>query len=252
MAAELRSTCSEVIDVPPVKMTPSLARRATWRAYRFLTGHAVRWKSTRAYARLAAENLRRQITSSNPTVLFNAMAGWDVAKLDSPLPLVNCIDSTVPLASELGYPLFRELSARDYAIAIELEGGVARRAALNLVSTEWAARSLVEHYCVARETIRVIPLGANLDVDEVPPKHQVIRTSRGERCRLLFLGVDWVRKGGDLAYQAFLRLLDAGVPAELIIVGCEPPKNVAHPGVHLAGRLQKTDAGDRKKLGTYC
>ena len=45
--------------------------------------------------------------------------------------------------------------------------------------------------------------------------------SPGER-RLLFVGVDWKRKGGDFALRIAKRLNDRGIRAELTIVGGTP------------------------------
>ena len=47
-------------------------------------------------------------------------------------------------------------------------------------------------------------------------------------CHLLFLGVDWTRKGGPIAFQTLLALLDAGIPADLTVCGCVPPPAYHH------------------------
>jgi len=54
---------------------------------------------------------------------------------------------------------------------------------------------------------------------------------------ILFVGVDWERKGGPELLAAF-REVRASVPeVELWIVGCTPP--ISDPGVRVFGRLQK-------------
>ncbi len=41
-------------------------------------------------------------------------------------------------------------------------------------------------------------------------------------CKLLFIGVDWERKGGDVALKVVELLNNMGVQTELHIVGCDP------------------------------
>ena len=43
-------------------------------------------------------------------------------------------------------------------------------------------------------------------------------------CRLLFLGVDWHRKGGDIALAVAELLNQKGIRTELDIVGCNTPR----------------------------
>ncbi len=45
-------------------------------------------------------------------------------------------------------------------------------------------------------------------------------------CRLLFLGVDWHRKGGDIALAVAELLNQKGIRTELDIVGCYPPREL--------------------------
>ncbi|HEX3756275.1 MAG TPA: glycosyltransferase family 4 protein, partial [Rhizomicrobium sp.] len=53
-----------------------------------------------------------------------------------------------------------------------------------------------------------------------------IRERAADACRLLFVGVDWRRKGGDIALAVAEELRRRGLPAELEIVGCVPPRVV--------------------------
>ena len=47
------------------------------------------------------------------------------------------------------------------------------------------------------------------------------------RCHLLFLEVDWVRKGGDIAFETLLKLEELDMQAELLVCGCAPSET--HP-----------------------
>jgi glycosyltransferase involved in cell wall biosynthesis len=52
-------------------------------------------------------------------------------------------------------------------------------------------------------------------------------TASGQ-CRLLFLGVEWDRKGGDITLETFRLLKQKGVSPHLHIIGCVPPHDVSN------------------------
>jgi glycosyltransferase involved in cell wall biosynthesis len=62
-----------------------------------------------------------------------------------------------------------------------------------LTMSETVAASLVSTYCVNRE--KVLVLWPGVDTDKWRPSH--VRSTDGE-CRILFVGYDFQRKGGDL------------------------------------------------------
>ena len=66
--------------------------------------------------------------------------------------------------------------------------------------------------------------------------------------KLLFVGLDWVRKGGELAVRTLDELRALGVAAELTLVG-KPPKALGtHPGIRVAGFLDKNRPRDAARL----
>src|SRR5579871_1945932 len=117
------------------------------------------------------------------------------------------------------------------------------------VSSEWARAATMAGYRTPGDRVSVMPLGANMD--PLPPSAvtETVRSRIGTPCRLLFLGVEWARKGGDLAVDAAKSLIDRGVAVELVIVGCDPPAEVrALPFVQSVGFLDKRDEAHRAKL----
>ena len=49
-----------------------------------------------------------------------------------------------------------------------------------------------------------------------------------DKCIILFVGKDWIRKGGHIAYETLLALEKMKINVELIICGCKPPKQYTH------------------------
>jgi glycosyltransferase involved in cell wall biosynthesis len=64
----------------------------------------------------------------------------------------------------------------------------------------------------------------------------------------LFIGVDWIRKGGDIAFKVAKKLNQSGLRSELIVVGCQPIINEPIPDfVKPLGFISKqTDRGKQQ------
>ncbi|MBL7694636.1 MAG: glycosyltransferase family 4 protein, partial [Ferruginibacter sp.] len=72
--------------------------------------------------------------------------------------------------------------------------------------------------------------GANLD--RIPTETE-IKKDKNEVCRLLFLGVEWERKGGQIALDTFYQLKQNGFPVQLTIIGCVPPIPATDPDIEV-------------------
>ncbi len=121
------------------------------------------------------------------------------------------------------------------------------RARLVVFPAQWQVDEALAYGADAGR-VRVIPFGANV-VDPVTPgsqieKNHIERTS----CRMLFVGKDWLRKGGDIAVETLLELRSRGINASLDVVG--PPERPAQTvdGLHWHGALRKSDPGELERL----
>ncbi|MCE0498754.1 MAG: glycosyltransferase family 4 protein [Methylacidiphilales bacterium] len=95
-------------------------------------------------------------------------------------------------------------------------------------SSEWAGASAVGDYETPRHKIHVVPFGANLND---PPASREVEKLIEQRLddqtvHFLFVGVDWKRKGGQLAVEMVRQIVSHGINAKLDIVGCMPPEEV--------------------------
>jgi glycosyltransferase involved in cell wall biosynthesis len=145
-----------------------------------------------------------------------------IAYLESEQPIVFWTDSTFAGMVDF-YPEFTNLCRETLQNGTALEAAALERAALAVYSSEWAAQTAIQSYGVAQTKVHVVPFGANIDET---PTLDVVRgmvAARSTRvCKLLFLGVAWFRKGGDIALEVARELNAAGLPTELMVVGCKP------------------------------
>jgi glycosyltransferase involved in cell wall biosynthesis len=113
---------------------------------------------------------------------------------------------------------------------IELEAGLYRRVERNLVMSAFIRDSLVEDYGCDPSRVEIVGAAPNLPAPDAPPDNAGY-TNR----TILFVGVDWERKGGPLLIEAFRMVREKLPDARLVIAGSSPP--VQMPGVEIAGRV---------------
>jgi glycosyltransferase involved in cell wall biosynthesis len=115
-------------------------------------------------------------------------------------------------------------------------------ATVNFVSSGFAAASVIEDYGVSAARVECVFSGCN-----VPPGGDGARTGRV----ILFVGVDWERKGGPELVAAFRAVRAARPDAELWIVGCSP--TLSEPGVKVCGRLAPEEVADcYRRADVFC
>ena len=178
------------------------------------------------------------------------LAADAVARLRCRQPIVLWTDS--PLAGlvdlyDYGSSLSRRTRRQIHAAEAEALG----RCAAIVYTSRWAADVAVATYGLPPARVHVVPFGANLDD---PPSVEAVATAVAarpmDRCDVLFLGVDWHRKGGPIAVAAVRRLVDHHrLPARLTIAGCDPPADVAAlPFVDALGFISKRTADGRRRV----
>ncbi|NEQ26651.1 MAG: glycosyltransferase family 4 protein [Microcoleus sp. SIO2G3] len=203
-----------------------------------------------------ADRVRRQLRQVECDVIFAPVASSEVITLETETPLVYLSDATAKL---IHYEYLREFASsmkdiptHDEALqqAEQAEAIAIAKAHCLVYPSSWAARSAIADYGADQGKVSVIQMGANL---ENPPTTEEVLARRrppapGEPLRLLFIGSNWERKGGNIAYDMLLSLLDRGVDAELTIVGCVPPAKVRHPKLRVIPFLNKNLPRERQQL----
>ena len=121
---------------------------------------------------------------------------------------------------------------------------------LVILASEWAAQTVIDHYQVEPSKVKVVPYGANLECDRTLADVKTLIKSRpSNHCRLIFLGVDWFRKGGNIALEVVKALNKAGLSAELTVVGVQPVSEQPLPNfVNAVGFIDKSHSQGLAKL----
>jgi glycosyltransferase involved in cell wall biosynthesis len=115
---------------------------------------------------------------------------------------------------------------------VGLERSMYQNARLNFTMSAHVSRSLIEHYGCIPTRIECVYAGANV----APASGDNMGLARFAQKNILFVGIDWERKGGPALVEAFREVRRCHPTATLTIVGCAP--NVSVPGCHVVGRVQ--------------
>jgi len=169
----------------------------------------------------------------------------DVAFLKTDIPIALVLDVTFALRHDYD-PQFSNLWEWSTNQANKVEEMAYQNARTMLYSSYWAARSASEDYGIDPQKVQTIFFGANLDT--IPSREMALSRKKSERCRLLFMGLGWERKGGAIALETLLELEKLGIQAELIVCGCTPPKGMAYERMRVIPFLDKNDERQSKEL----
>lgn len=113
---------------------------------------------------------------------------------------------------------------------IKLESSLYHGVRVNLVMSAFIRDSLIQDYQCDPARIAVVGAAPNL-----PPPEALPKNADYSNRTILFVGVDWERKGGPLVVQAFRKVLEKMPDARLIIAGSSPTVDL--PNVEIAGRV---------------
>lgn len=149
------------------------------------------------------------------------------------------------------YPEFSNLTQRSISAGNAMYQLASKKATAAVFSATWASKSAMHDYSMEKDKVYTVPFGANLDL--IPTNKQVEQwineRSLASTCNLLFLGINWKRKGGVEALHFVKTLNLLGVKAKLIIVGCSPMIDKADEQyVEELGFLKKSVFEERQRL----
>lgn len=187
--------------------------------------------------------INQQLQQTPCDVIFAPVAKGELTYLETTIPIVSLSDTTFTLL-EKNYQL--NLDEEQRKIESSQEFIVVAKARKLVYPSEWAAKSAIYDYHAEPEKIEIIPFGANLDAP--PSVDQVLSNKQSSPCRLLFVGRDWARKGGDVAFQTLIALCKKGIDTKLTVVGSTPPANVQHEKLKIVPFLNKNKLEERKQL----
>lgn len=198
-----------------------------------------------SYARYFSKRLSRDLEKNPVDILFVPAASQLIAYVKTNIPIIYMTDASFRQLQGY-YASFSNLGSRNIRQGVQLDRRAFQRAAHCMLASEWCRHSAIHDYGIAPGSISVVPFGANLE--KIPGKEELRQPEKGS-CRLLFLGVEWERKGGEIALAAFRQLQKENLHPRLYIIGCVPPADLSgEKEITVIPFLDKNKPEDRERL----
>lgn len=161
--------------------------------------------------------------------------------------IVHLVDATVD--SLFGYYTeFSNLWFHNYWEAHYLGKKAFLRSDLLIASSEWCRQNAIRQYGVSSDKVKVVEFGANIDSGDIPEIKKAAIENRP--LRIYWSGVNWERKGGDVALDCCKVLIAKGIDIEFHITGMKSlSKEISDlPWVHNYGFLNKNNPEEYQRL----
>jgi glycosyltransferase involved in cell wall biosynthesis len=245
MIRTLQKHCGDVYPIGTVSSKAKLQGKVIHKSSQFLLKKNYAFNHSFAVSKEYAHAVTKKLTGRQFDVIVAPSCGTEIAFLETDIPIVLIEDATFALLHNY-YPQYSNLLQRSVYEAHTLEGSAIKRARSLFYTSQWAAQSAIADYHADAQKVHVHPFGANF---HTPPSPGIAQAKqKADCCRLLFVGVDWQRKGGEIALETLIQLEEMGLPAELIVLGCTPPKTFSHERMTVIPFLNKRDEQQHRKF----
>lgn len=211
------------------------------RAYHYMFGRCIYLDRTFIGARLLASTIDlRKIEECDYVMAihyFHVPAFGKIGK-----PIIYHSDATFELANNY---YLHNMPRWNVWQAEEIEKLALTHSTWHLSSSEWRENSVVFHYGIHRKQCAVLEYGSCIDTEGIR------RTPLNDgTLHLLFMGVDWKRKGGEIAVETTKILNERGIKTILTVMGLkvEPEICKNKEYINFVGFLNKNNPREYEQM----
>jgi len=172
-------------------------------------------------AKIISKRIQKLLSKKDFDILFVPAGINEITYLKIKQPIVYLNDILFHQHIQY-YPAFTGLGWLSKKTLHYIEKKALDNASAIILPSEWSIEAAQSYYHIPEKKLHLLRFGPNL---EVPEKLELTTNHTSEKVThtLLFLGVDWKRKGGDIAFEAVKILNEKGINAKLKVIGCIPP-----------------------------
>lgn len=199
------------------------------------------------YASLQFANFIKERIQEDTDAIFS-LGTIQVAMLNVNIPIYIYVDGIFEQMRV--FYKWNKLTKRNIRESNEIEQFAINNCTKIISCSIETSKAINKLYNNTKNKVEVVPLGANWDKD---PEEEIVFNSINKRCEssicnVLFVGVEWYRKGGDIVLNTIRLLHKKGFNVHLDICGIKKIP-VELPGyVTNHGFLSKDDSKQRKEL----
>lgn len=215
----------EIVPVDSLKDSGRLPAKLKEKAIKHLLGKTFLSDRRPGLLKAYAEQVAQRCEAVAPDIIFSP-GTIPIADLRTKTPVVFWTDATFAGIHNY-YGLFSNLHGETIRDGHHVDEQALQNASLAIYTSDWAAKTATDHYRADAAKVKVVPYGANITTSrsEAQVESQISQRD-SDVCNLLFIGVEWERKGGPIALEAAKILNQRGVKTHLHIVGVQPPGEI--------------------------
>jgi len=224
----LRELGHEVVAIGPLNPEAPFVSRVKTQIYRHIFKKMYLINRDPAVVKKRAPEANRLLANAGRVDAVLITYPPDAVQIDRSYPVVIIHDATWTQLLDFYPGLEREaLAAETISGGIELDQMGLDRCDHVIYSSDWAAGGAISDFGVPQKKVSVASLGANMKNAPTAADVTSFSLKRGQGpMKLLFVGKEWHRKGGDIAVSVASEIENLGVPVELHVVGCDPEGHV--------------------------
>lgn len=214
------------------------------RIYNLFSQKTFMFRHTRLGAYLESHTIKKE-ELNKCDIIFASFSSPSCYKLDFPTqkPVIYLSDAV--WHSMVGY-YFKDIDSFSTKDGDIIERFILNRANKIISTSNWMTQNIKKHYNIPQGKIVNILFGANIDDKDITIKNY----KSTETLDILFVGVDWERKGGRIAIEAVTWLNNNGIKSTLHIIG---GKNIDYNSlrnkhVNYIGMLNKNIPSEYQKI----
>lgn len=192
----------------------------------------------------ASKKLQKVLKTSDAEVIFAPTTIADLAFLKTNKPIIYLNDATFHQLLNYygGMSGFGWLSKKT---TVFIEKLALQKSDFLIFSSNWAAKHAEDFYQIPKDKIEVIKFGSNTTAPD-----KIVEKDYSGEITFLFLGVEWERKGGQIALDAIKILRDRNYPVKLQVVGCIPPVEEAE-AMNVIPFLNKNNPEEARQIFNF-
>ncbi len=219
------------------KLITGISQKIFNKRYNYRHSHFV----SKAYGKY----FTKQLHQHQVDVIVAPAGICELAYVNTSIPIIYISDTTMELSINYHKALSGLFKFSEHETRA-LEKKALDKCSKIIISSRWEFDSLTKHYHYKEEKLALLPFGANMEL--LPETIEITDRDFTKRVKLLFIGVYWENKGGDIAYNCLIELLHQNINAQLTVVGCIPPEQYKHPNMHVIPFIDKNSQEGIKKL----
>lgn len=212
-----------------------------------LLGNSSDFKRNNLFVKLVCNRIQKKLDKQDYDLIF-APGSTYITYLKSKKPIVIWADATVNSLND-SYPQYSNLPKSQIDAGDRMEKIAFDNSTKVVFSTTWAAMYAKEDYHIDNSKIEIIPFGANLQHNNTIEYIEDLNKDKSTSIvNLLFVGIDWQKKGGDLLLSIYTELRILSNNYNLDVVGSSPDKIPIIEGAIFHGFLDKSIEKENNKL----